>query len=233
MRTYLTAELSRGDIERITAAVKTRLQECGVDLLDVAVYRVAAAVNERLEKTLTTTAAGDVRIQTAHDELYRAQQRITELQNQLAAADRERAELKDAIAKIGSPSSLRLAHFIRDNVPLTEEEMHLKYPDIAIRVIRDLQKRLAQKHDDCVTGEAATAMKLERERLGEQIDRLARCLRDVTGEFRPTEGTCNAAIRVIGEQNARIIELREQLGSARARFDAYREVVSLRTKDKP
>lgn len=170
-----TAELVDTLVARVASAVVERVGKTAVDVSDVGCYRVAAAVNERLLKTLTTTAAGDVRIiQTAHDELYRAQQRITEL-----------------------------------------------------------QKQLAQKHDDCVDGEAATAMKLERERLVEQIDRLARCLRDVTGEFRPTEGTCAAAIRVIGEQNARITELREQLVSARARFDAYRAVVSLRSKDKP
>lgn len=159
----ISADLSDADVQRIAAAVQTRLQECaGVDLLDVACYRVAAVVNERLEKTLAakpfpetayarlsnfirdsvtvdaseaTTDYADIAIRVIRDQRVR----IAELSDRISSESQQlRAELK------------RLQEGV-----VTDQQKR----------IRDLESQLAAAHDethgDCITGERAVAVQLK------------------------------------------------------------------------
>lgn len=186
MRTYLTAELSRGDIEnianqvatnlsksqwtaelvdtlvaKVTSAVVERLGKTGTDLTDVACHRVAAVVNERLAKTLA------------------------------------------AKPPIPETAYARLSNFIRDSVTVDASEATTDYADIAIRVIRDQRVRIAELSDRISSESQQLRAELKRLQEGVVTDQQKR-IRDLESQLAAahdeTHGDCITGERAVAVQ---------------------------------
>jgi hypothetical protein len=159
-----TAELVDTLVAKVTSAVVERLGKTGVDLTDVACHRVAAVVNERLEKTLAVNPFPET-----------AYARLSDFIRDSVTVDVSEAttDCADIAIRVIRDQRQRLAEKDR-RIHDAHADIYDAHADIyrAQERITDLQKQLAQKHDDCVTGEVATATASKLRNMEELVNRL-------------------------------------------------------------